>query len=131
MAKQLKGRRRILIGVRSRAEFDKSMKEFVEACKRAEKGLPPIQPIHRRYFESLELLWKRLSPQRINLMQVLRREGPLSIRKLAATTQRDYKNVHTDIQELLRLDLVKRTKDNLFEVPWDSIEMQINLAESA
>lgn len=123
--------RRILIGVRSWAERDKTKQEFLEACDRAEKGLPPIEPVFRQYFATLELLWKRITPQRINLMTVLRREGPLSIRKLAATTKRDYKNVHTDIQELLRLELVKKTRDGLFEVPWDSIEMQINLAECA
>lgn len=131
MAKQAKPRR-ILIGVRSWADMDKTKQEFVEAWTRAEKGLPPIEPIHRQYFETVELLWKRLTPQRINLIRVLRKEGPMSMRKLAAHTKRDYKNVHTDIQELIRLSLVKkRRKDNLFEVPWDSIEMQINLAECA
>ena len=58
-----------------------------------------------------------LSPKRIELLQHLRKAGPLSIRKLASGLQRDYKNVHTDVKELLHIGLIEETEDQLLSVP--------------
>jgi len=102
--------------------------ETRELFTRLDKGLPVNKPVYRLYFENLTTLWRTLTPKRIELMQFLREHGPLSIRKLAADLKRDYKNVHSDIKELVAVDLVKATSDDRYEVPWDEIDMKILLA---
>ena len=118
-------KQQLVIGIRSDAELSK---EFLRAWKNAEKRKPSKDIRVHLYFDSLDTLWRKLTPRRTELLQALRQKGPLSIRKLAAYLERDYKNVRIDIKELNHADLVKKTEDDLFMVPWDSIDLQIPLA---
>ena len=113
------------IGVRS---LDQLEKETIAAFKRAEASLPPIEPIYSLYFEDHNTLFSALSPKRWELLRCLRKQGPMSIRKLAAELKRDYKNVYEDVQQLSDLDLIKKKKDQTFFVPWDEITIQLALA---
>lgn len=105
--------------------------DFVRAWKRAEKGLPPEEPINRLHFTDTATLFKYLSPKRFELLQHLRETGPLSIRKLAAELHRDYKNVHTDTKDLLCVGLIEETNDGLLSVPWDVIVSELPLLAKA
>ncbi|MBX9770178.1 MAG: DeoR family transcriptional regulator [Candidatus Obscuribacterales bacterium] len=118
----------LVIGVRTDAELSK---EFLRAWKDAEKHRTRKCPGHHLYFDSLDTLWRKLTPRRTELLQALRQKGPLSIRKLAAYLERDYKNVRLDIWELTESDLVRQTNDGLFMVPWDSIDLQIPLSAAS
>lgn len=117
--------KQLLIAVRSDQQ---TADEIIETWHRSEKGLPPEGPIHRLYFDDVETLWKALTHRRMHLLQMLRQSGPLSIRKLATTLNRDYKNVHSDVTRLVSLGLVKLGKDGRYFVPWDLIDLQIPLA---
>jgi predicted transcriptional regulator len=121
-------KQQLIIGIRTDAEMSE---EFIQAWKDAKKRLPKKEPVHHLYFDNLETLWKKLTPRRMELLQALRQKGPLSIRKLAFSLQRDYKNVRLDILELNNFNLVQKTKDNLFMVPWDSIDLQIPLCAAS
>lgn len=79
-------------------------------------------------FEDMDTLLRVLTPNRWTLLRSLRREGPMSIRSLSKKLERDYKNVHTDVQELTRIGLLTRTKDGLVMVPWDTIVAEVRLA---
>jgi predicted transcriptional regulator len=57
-----------------------------------------------------------------------RQIGPVSIKKLAGSLKRDYKNVHGDVQLFIKLDLIKTNKEKLVFVPWDSISIDLSLA---
>jgi predicted transcriptional regulator len=105
--------------------------DFVKAWKRAGRGLPPEEPVNRLHFADMTTLFKYLSPKRFELLQHLRESGPFSIRKLAAELHRDYKNVHTDVKELLYLGLIEETEEQLLSVPWDVIVSELPLLAKA
>jgi predicted transcriptional regulator len=105
--------------------------DFVRAWKRAEKGLPAEEPVNRLHFADTATLFKCLSPKRFELLQHLRESGPLSVRKLAAELHRDYKNVHTDVKDLLYVGLIEETDKGLLSVPWDVIVSELPLLAKA
>lgn len=125
MAKQ---KRALRVGVKG---AKKVTDDFVQAWKRAEKGLPPEDPANRLHFADTATLFKYLSPKRFELLQYLRETGPLSIRKLASGLNRDYKNVHTDVKELSYVGLIEETDDQLLSVPWDVIVNELSLLAKA
>ena len=125
MAKQ---QRKIAVGVASAKQVGD---DFVRAWKRAETGLPPEEPICRLHFADTATLFKYLSPKRFELLQHLREVGPLSIRKLAAELHRDYKNVHSEVKELLYVGLIEETEQGLLSVPWDVIVSELPLLAKA
>jgi predicted transcriptional regulator len=53
--------------------------------------------------------------------------GTMSIRALAGTVRRDYKNVHEDVSALEVIGLIVRTEKG-FSVPWERILAEIKLA---
>ena len=52
----------------------------------------------------------------------------MSIRALAKTLNRDYKNVHQDVQILEQVGLIFRTSEKSLSVPWGRIMAEISLA---
>jgi len=107
---------------------DETAQEFVEAWKRAEAGEPAEEPAERLYFQDLTILLQTLTPRRLDLLKQLHHAGPSSVRSLARLLQRDYKNVHQDVQVLERVGLVVRTADRRVSVPWEKVVASINLA---
>jgi predicted transcriptional regulator len=106
---------------------DETAQEFVEAWKRAEAGEPAEEPAERLYFQDLTILLQTLTPRRLDLLKQLHHAGPSSVRSLARLLQRDYKNVHQDVQVLERVGLVVRTADRRVSVPWEKVVASINL----
>lgn len=90
---------------------------FLQAV--AGQDVPPA-PIA---FASYADLSRMFTPKRVELLGVLRQQGPLSVRALATAIGRDYKNVHTDVQALERIDLIQRDAAGRVLVPWDRIEL--------
>lgn len=89
------------------------------------RGAP--SPVQRLAFGDLPLLLKNLSPARWQLLAALRKQGPLSVRSLAKRLGRDYKNVHTDVAQLIRLQLIERAGTSLVRVPWDAVRADLKL----
>jgi predicted transcriptional regulator len=89
------------------------------------RGTPPT--LERLAFADLPLLLKTLSPARWQLLARLRKQGPMSVRALAKHLGRDYKNVHTDVGQLLQLGLIERTGESLVRVPWDAVRAELRL----
>lgn len=87
-----------------------------------------VEAEQRLDFESLETLLKTLTSARWRLLKTLRTNGPVSIRTLANSLERDYKNVHTDVRRLERIGLIGRTQDGKVLVPWDIVEARLRLA---
>lgn len=67
-----------------------------------------------------------LTPARWALIGRLSNDGPLSIYQLAKRLQRDYKNVHTDVAQLLRLGVLERRGDGV-AVPWQLLRAELGL----
>lgn len=102
--------------------------DFVKAWRRADQGLAPEQPAERIYFKDLKTLLKIMTPRRMEALKTLHDTGPVSVRALAKTLGRDYKNVHKDMQEMERIGIVVRDKKGLLLVPWRSIVAEFELA---
>jgi predicted transcriptional regulator len=115
----------LLIAIRSVEQLEQ---ETLAALKKAEVGMPGEEPINRLYFADHNTLFSALSPKRWELLRLLRKQGPMSIKKLAAALKRDYKNVYDDVKQLSKLDLIEKQKDERFYVPWDDITIQLALA---
>jgi len=105
-----------------------SAREFVEAWNRAERGMAPEPPVDRLYFRDLGTLLKFLTPKRLEALKVLHEKGPMSVRALAKSLRRDYKNVYRDMQTMERAGLVSRSEEGLLKVPWSRILAEVPLA---
>jgi len=115
--------KRINIGVEDAKE---SYKRFTHAWNSAESKRDSEAEVHLN-FESFETLMSVLTPKRLELLKTLRQQGPLSVKGLAGTLGRDYKNVHVDTAELEAVDLIQRTEDGLVVAPWDVIDAHVRL----
>lgn len=81
-------------------------------------------------FESMEGLLKVLTPNRWRLLRALRNRGPLSVRALALSLDRDYRGVHADVAALIDAGLIERNERAAIFVPWTRItaEMALDVA---
>ena len=78
-------------------------------------------------FESARALFSELTPARIDLLESLRQCGPCSVYALAKTVARNYSNVHTDVGKLEEHGLVQRTPEDAVFVPFESVEIHLDL----
>jgi predicted transcriptional regulator len=85
----------------------------------------------RLSFESARMLFSELTPDRVDLLDILRRVGPCSVYALAKAAERNYSNVHTDVTRLEELGLIERTDEGRVSVPYESVEILVPLAQVA
>jgi predicted transcriptional regulator len=114
---------RIHIGTESP---DRGFERFVDAWQRAEQGELTETEVHLN-FEDLSMLLAILTPRRLEVLKTLRQKGPLSVRALATTLERDYKNVHVDTRALEEAGLLERTESGTLQAPWDIIDAHLSL----
>lgn len=93
----------VKIGIKS---LDQGLADFVDTANRIQKDLP-VKKRDGVYFTSIEAFRKALTPKRLELLQLIRKEKPESIRSLARVSGRDIKNVTNDVQYLARLGLLE------------------------
>ena len=105
---------------------DEALDRF-EAAWHLASGRAAPAPLAVLSFADLPLLVKTLTPARWELLERLRKEGPLSIFALAKLLKRDYKNVHTDVARLVELHLMEKTAASLVAVAWDAVRAELRL----
>lgn len=120
----MSGKSQINIHIASEEEMNK---DFINAWHKAEKGETEEAEEHL-YFEDAGSLLKVLSDQRLILLSSLFRLGHMSIKALSKKLNRDYKNVHTDVQILIKAGLIKIDSSKKIFVPWHKIHTEIDLA---
>jgi len=86
-----------------------------------------LAPRHVLALPDLPALVKALTPARWQLLEDLASDGPLSVYALAKRLQRDYKNVHTDVAQLVALGLIERHGTQV-SVPWDAVRAELRLS---
>src|SRR5436190_12403996 len=79
-----------------------ALDRFEAAWNRVADG-DKISPLRVLTLQDLPSLVRKLSPARWDLLEDLRKNGECSIYELARRLQRNYKNVHTDVTDLVRL----------------------------
>jgi predicted transcriptional regulator len=102
-----------------------ALDRFEAAWNRVAEG-GRMAPLRVLTLRDLPLLIATLTPARWALLQNLKSEGGTSIYGLAKRLGRDYKNVHTDVTQLLRLGLIERKEDGL-AVSWDVVRAKLGV----
>lgn len=112
-----------IIGVQSLDGFFLEGKDFARRLDAGEK-------VHEADFElsfaTPAQLVAELSPKRMELLQVLKKAGPLSIRALAKLMGRNYSNVHADVQRLIEHGLIEKNAGDHVLVPWDDVVVRMD-----
>ena len=80
-------------------------------------------------FEQIGQMLATFTPKRWELIAALRKAGPLTVAELARRLNRDYKNVHTDVTQLIEWMAVERGDDGRVNVPWSEILVDMKLPE--
>ncbi len=77
-------------------------------------------------FESVELLWKVLAPNRLALIRALTGAGIVSIREAARRVGRDVRAVHADVTMLVNAGVLRRA-DGGIVFPYDVVHVDFML----
>lgn len=77
-------------------------------------------------FASFELLWKVLTPKRMQIIHTLTGAGTLSIREVARRVDRDVRAVHADVTALIKAGVIRRTEDGVV-FPYDAVHVDFTL----
>lgn len=81
-------------------------------------------------FETPELLFKRLTPKRWELVHRLQSDGEMAIHELARRLRRDFKSVHADVLVLLEVGLIEKCGEGIC-VPFDEIHTSFVMRKAA
>jgi predicted transcriptional regulator len=99
----------------------------LETARLVDAGQAVPQADYRLGFSNTAQLFGELSPARLALLESLKSLGPRSIAALAGDLGRSPIDVDADTVKLLDLGLVERTADGLVWVPWEEIQIRVNL----
>lgn len=121
----IKKRREVRLEVRGERE---SAQDFVNAWKQAARRPHRGAASEHICFLDVDTLLRTLTNRRMELLHVLRRRGPATVRGLSQWLDRDYKNVHADVRALRNAGLIETDEDGRMFVPWDRIATEIPLA---
>ena len=108
---------------------------LAEAGKRAAQTMKAlqlgqsVQPYFGVSFSEVGQMLAAFTPRRWELIAALREAGPLTVAALARRLGRNYKNVHTDIAQLIEWMAVERRDDGRVHVPWSEIIVDMKLPQ--
>lgn len=112
-----------IIGVQSLDGFFREGKDF---ARRVDAGARMHETDFELSFSTPAQLVSELSPKRMELLQMLKKSGPLSIRALAKMMGRNYSNVHADVQRLIEHGLIEKDISDHVLVPWDDVVVRMD-----
>lgn len=82
-------------------------------------------------FESPAALFRVLTPKRWELIECLQKTGPIGVRALARSLNRDVKRVHDDTTAMIEVGLVEKMPDGKLMVPFDEIRADFVMRSAA
>lgn len=98
----------VAFGIKSHHE---SMREFAAAFEAARKGRKPSGPKEAVSFTSLAAVRNFLTPKRLALLQLIKKQNPKSLYALAKSAGRSFPAVLKDVELLSGYGLLKLTKE--------------------
>lgn len=117
-----------IISITSTSTLFGEMRGIAQKLDRAE--ILPEADYHLSFSDSVQL-FRELTPARLVLLEHLKKNGPQSIYALAKQLNRNYSNVHADVQKLTEHHLIDKTEDQQIFVPWDDVEIHLSLSAVA
>lgn len=82
-------------------------------------------------FESVDLLWKVVAPNRMALVQTLTGAGPVTLREAARRVGRDVRAVHSDVHMLLQAGVLRNDDEGRIEFPYTAVHVDFKLKAAA
>lgn len=82
-------------------------------------------------FESFDLLWKVLAPNRMAIVQTLAGAGPVTLREAARRVGRDVRAVHSDVHMLLQAGVLRKDAEGRIEFPYTAVHVDFMLKAAA
>lgn len=80
-------------------------------------------------FKNVSQMLSVFTEKRWDLLAALRQNGPMSIAELARTVQRDYKNVHNDVERLMEWLAIEKNAQGKVFTPYSEIIVDVRLPE--
>lgn len=81
-------------------------------------------------FINWELLYKTLSPKRMDILHAMTGAGELTFREVASRVGRDVKGVHTDVRKLLLNGILERGENGII-FPYDEMRFDFSIGHAA
>ena len=78
-------------------------------------------------FKDAKQMLSVFTEKRWDLLATLRANGPSSIAELARLVNRDYKNVHTDVERLIEWLAIEKNENGMVFTPYDEIIVDVHL----
>jgi len=97
----------VTIGIKSIEETLKDARDVMEKLERGEKVKKKKAGI---YFESLEVMRKAMTHEKLKILRAIKEKHPASIYELAKLLSRNLKNVSDDVHYLAELGLIELEK---------------------
>ena len=108
------------------------VRRFDDVLSDVAAALASDEPLPSRIsFDSVQALWKILSPRKMELLQAMAGQGCLPIREIARRVKRDVSAVHRDIRALADAGLVERNGERQACFPYDEIHVDFVLHGAA
>ncbi len=117
----------------SRIEFEvlkpqAALEAFAYSWRRTQSGQASTPRI---VFGSLRELFSAITEKRLELVRFVAEHEGLNTRRLSQELGRDYKNIHTDVRELLDLGLLDKDSRGHLSAPYDEIVIHANVRDAA
>jgi len=107
-----------------------SQARALRAAKKADAG-KPVKADYHLDFDSMTSLFSDITPARMQVIEISKHLGPLSVYALAKAIGRNYSNVHRDVGKLLELELMARNESGKVYVPWKDVVLNVSLTGDA
>lgn len=105
-----------------------ALSAFADSWHEGEAGREPVSKLA---FGSLRELFSAITEKRLELLRHVASHEGLNVRQLALSLGRDYKNVHTDVTDLVELGLLERADDGALSAPYDEILIHAGIRDAA
>ena len=99
-----------------------------QMLERLEVGEEPA-PYFGVGFKNVSQMLSVFTPKRWDLLAALREHGAMNIAELARTLQRDYKNVHNDVERLMEWLAIERDTTGKVFTPYSEIVVDVHLPQ--
>jgi predicted transcriptional regulator len=82
-------------------------------------------------FASVELLWKVLTPRRLELIRSMTGKSAMTLRAASRLVGRDVKTTHGDAQALLQAGVLEKDEAGRLVFPYDAVHVDFTITKAA